>query len=337
MTTLTLIQWSVASITTEENDICKPCKPGKFGRQCSETCLYGYYGNQCKGVCYCTEFEGCDPVEGCPEGKYGENCVNVCHCLRGISCDSVTGSCLCPAGLTGPTCTTKCPTDFYGENCSEKCHCSNGQSCHPIHGTCQCLNGTSNCENPVTNSNRSSITLVIAVSCSGGSLIIVCSYILTICFFKRKHAQENVNVQARRPLPDIHHYDEINPYDEIPSEDLPVASDSSDIAILQIHRLSLQNTNGQMNNRTQNDECRGYISLPNLNNDGTYLNPYNSLQPFMIDLRNNSTEQSLRRVDSEHSGYLHPYHTLQFPFEHHGYTTVKKETVFKMSHIDHLN
>lgn len=171
---------------------------------------------------------------------------------------------------------------------------------------------------------RSSLTLVIAVSCSGGSLIIVCSYIITVCFFKRKHAQENINVQARRPLPDINHYDEINPYDEIPSEDLPVASDSSDIAILQIRRLSLQNTNGQMNNRTQNDECRGYISLPNLNNDGTYLNPYNSLQPYMIDLRNNSTEQSLRRVDSEHSGYLHPYHTLQFPFEHHGYTTVKK-------------
>lgn len=48
----------------------------------------------------------------------------------------------------------ECPTDFYGENCSEKCHCSNSLSCHPIHGTCQCLNGTIDCENPVTNSNR---------------------------------------------------------------------------------------------------------------------------------------------------------------------------------------
>ncbi|CAC5370840.1 Multiple epidermal growth factor-like domains protein 11,Multiple epidermal growth factor-like domains protein 10,Multiple epidermal growth factor-like domains protein 6 [Mytilus coruscus] len=364
----------------EEDDICKPCRPGKFGRQCSETCIYGYFGIQCKGLCNCTQYEGCDPIEGCkcidftgknckykcPEGYYGKNCVNVCHCLRGISCDSVTGSCLCPAGLTGPTCSTKCsgglygencsfncscptysvcdsvsgncscspgftgetcakrcPSDFFGQNCSQRCQCVNGLSCHPVHGTCRCQNGTHDCDEQ-NNSSRSSITIVIAVACSGGSLIIVCSIILTVCFFKRKHGQESVNSQAMRPLPGIYHYDEINPYDEIPLEDLPVASDISDIAPLQVRRLSLPHTNGQMNNRTRNEESRGYISLPNLRNDRTYFSPYNSLQSVIIHLRNNSTEQSLRRVDSEHSGYVHPYHALRLPFDHQKYTSFKK-------------
>lgn len=136
----------------------------------------------------------------------------------------------------------------------------------------------------------------------------------------RKHGQQSLNSQARIPLPDIYHYDEINPYDEIPLEELPVASDNSDIAPLQVRRLSLQHTNGQLNN----EESRGYISLPNLRNDRIYFSPDNSLQSVIIPLRNNSAEQSLRRVDSEYSGYEHPYHALRFPFDCQKYTSFKK-------------
>lgn len=51
------------------------CRPGKFGRQCSETCIYGYYGSQCKDVCSCTKHERCDPVKGCECIDFtGENC-----------------------------------------------------------------------------------------------------------------------------------------------------------------------------------------------------------------------------------------------------------------------
>lgn len=155
-------------------------------------------------------------------------------------------------------------------------------------------------------------------------MIIICSFILTACFFKRKCAQENVNAQTRRPLSGIYHYDEINPYEEIPLDDLPVVPTISDIEILQVRRLSLPNTNEQMNNLTRGEESRGYISLPNLRDDRIYFSPYNSLQSVIIHLRTNSTEQSLRRVDSENSGYVHPYHALRFPFDRQKYTSFKK-------------
>ncbi|CAG2193241.1 unnamed protein product [Mytilus edulis] len=147
------------------------------------------------------------------------------------------------------------------------------------------------------------------------------NYPSCLFFFKRKHAQESVNTNSGRPLPDIYHYDEINPYDEIPLEDLP---DNSDIAPLQVRRLSLPHPNEHINNRTLNEESRGYISLPNLRNDRIYISPYNSLQSVIILLRTNSTQQSMRRVDSEHSGYVHPYHALHFPFDRQKYTSFKK-------------
>ncbi|VDI74582.1 Hypothetical predicted protein [Mytilus galloprovincialis] len=367
-TTLKHIQWNVVSTTmknttnaslliltiempnlniklTSRNQVLhdiSACRPGKYGRQCSETCLYGYYGRQCKEICSCTIYEHCDPVSGCtcidftgkhcrfrcPEGYYGEHCGHVCQCLRGISCDSVTGSCLCPVGLTGPTCSTRCSDESYGRNCSKRCQCSQGLVCHSVLGTCQCENGTNDCKSFVpklNHGNSSHMTLILAVSCSGGSLFFVGLLILIVCLLRRKHVQQSVNPQTRISVPEINHYDEINPIVEISLENMPIASDTSNIEPYysypqeHIRRLSLPNANGRMNNRISNDEHRRYMSLPNLSNIATYLSPYYSLQSGLNSITNNTTEQSL---GSDNSGYLHPYNALRQPFDHHEYAKV---------------
>lgn len=184
---------------------------------------------------------------------------------------------------------------------------------------------------------RSSILLLTGVSCSGGSFIVIVAFVLAVCYFKRKNLQEIATVQPSRPLPEINHYDEINPYDEMSLENMPLASDIVSpyysYAREQFRRLSLPSTNVRLDNQTRNEETRGYISLPNLSNDGTYLSPYNcNTESNMINVSSNPNRKPLQRGDSETSDYLHPYNVLSRPIDLHDYTKiehVENQTVHK--------
>lgn len=52
--------------------------PGKYGQECSETCLPNYYGRQCKNECNCTGNAKCDPIYGCIcyAGFTGTHCLD---------------------------------------------------------------------------------------------------------------------------------------------------------------------------------------------------------------------------------------------------------------------
>lgn len=184
---------------------------------------------------------------------------------------------------------------------------------------------------------RSSILLLTGVSCSGGSFIVIAAFVLAVCYFKRKNLQESATVQPSRPLPEINHYDEINPYDEMSLENMPVASDIVSpyysYAREQFQRLSLPSTNVRLNNQTRNGEPRGYISLPNLSNDGSYPSPYNwNTESSMVNVNSNPNWKPLQRGDSETSDYLHPYNALSRPIDFHEYKKiehVENQTVHK--------
>lgn len=52
----------------------------------------------CAHACVCNWLSACLP------GFYGASCAQRCQCQAGVSCHHETGSCGCPAGLTGPGC-----------------------------------------------------------------------------------------------------------------------------------------------------------------------------------------------------------------------------------------
>lgn len=82
-----------------------------------------------------------DCISGCEEGKFGTNCENKCNCENGATCDSRTGTCLCPLGYIGPTCTQPCPRGYTGQNCEHVCKCRNEATCDPKNGKCICPPG----------------------------------------------------------------------------------------------------------------------------------------------------------------------------------------------------
>lgn len=43
-------------------------------------------------------------ISVCPKGLYGPNCQHECPCKNNGTCDSEDGSCNCPAGYYGATC-----------------------------------------------------------------------------------------------------------------------------------------------------------------------------------------------------------------------------------------
>ncbi|XP_052074010.1 protein draper-like [Mytilus californianus] len=134
-----------------QNRKCEACPRGKFGQDCSLSCLRNYYGVQCKQMCSCTGNTKCDPINGCvcyegytgkhcidvcQPGRYGVNCNEECFCAQDAKCDQVTGVCLCPAGWFGVHCTKECPFGKFGKDCNGTCDCSDGVSCDIITGEC---------------------------------------------------------------------------------------------------------------------------------------------------------------------------------------------------------
>lgn len=161
--------------------------------------------------------------------------------------------------------------------------------------------------------------------------------------FKKNHSQGTVNVRSHdnviaevgRPLPDINHYDEINPYDEHSTTDIHVMPDDSSVVPyysyprIQIRRLSLPNTTAQINSMARNDN-RGYISLPNINYEDTNLSLHYSLPSDMNNASLNQTGQSSERENGEIDGYIypvHPYTELCQRVDYHEYNEVKNKAV----------
>lgn len=80
-------------------------------------------------------------ISACPPGRYGNNCSETCLCQNDGICDPVSGSCQCGLGWTGDMCDAPCPDGKFGPNCIHKCICQNGASCDKISGCCQCPEG----------------------------------------------------------------------------------------------------------------------------------------------------------------------------------------------------
>ncbi|CAC5370286.1 unnamed protein product [Mytilus coruscus] len=198
-----LVKISNPSVTQKELDIeccpdyiyqnrqCEACPPGKFGQDCSLTCLNNYYGVQCKQMCNCTGNKKCDPIHGCvcyegftgkfckdvcPTGRYGVNCNEECFCAQDAKCDPVTGVCLCPAGWFGDHCTKECPFGKFGKDCNGTCDCSNDVTCDVINGKC------SEKEDPNSDGdiNESKGTVMIYIMMAAAVIGLVCVVTMTL-------------------------------------------------------------------------------------------------------------------------------------------------------------
>ncbi|XP_070546786.1 multiple epidermal growth factor-like domains protein 10 isoform X2 [Ptychodera flava] len=158
---------------------CIECHDGRYGRDCSYSCLcqnggvcnatdgscqcpYSHYGAVCAFPCPCKNNGTCNDKEGifqsctCKEGYYGYICENKCSCPNGTFCDPVSG-CLCENGTWGVNCvgvcncqanrvcdvadgSCKCQPGLYGDGCQRQCNCFNGGECDNVDpNVCKCL------------------------------------------------------------------------------------------------------------------------------------------------------------------------------------------------------
>lgn len=72
---------------------------------------------------------------------FGVSCENKCNCENGATCDPTTGTCMCPLGYIGPTCSEPCPRGYTGQGCRHVCKCRNEATCDPENGRCLCPPG----------------------------------------------------------------------------------------------------------------------------------------------------------------------------------------------------
>lgn len=72
---------------------------------------------------------------------FGVSCENICNCENGATCDPTTGTCMCPLGYIGPTCSEPCPRGYTGQGCRHVCKCRNEATCDPENGRCLCPPG----------------------------------------------------------------------------------------------------------------------------------------------------------------------------------------------------
>jgi multiple epidermal growth factor-like domains protein 10/11 len=88
---------------------------------------------------------GCD--RPCELGRYGANCSETCLnlCRNGGECNPKDGTCMCTSGFTGANCSTVCSRGTYGIGCSNECavYCplvrnTQWYSCDSKSGTCNC-------------------------------------------------------------------------------------------------------------------------------------------------------------------------------------------------------
>lgn len=87
------------------------CVPGWRGARCDKCECVQDWGNcgwmklalkniRVKWLCvWCVYW-----LTACLPGFYGASCAQRCQCQAGVSCHHETGSCGCPAGLTGAGC-----------------------------------------------------------------------------------------------------------------------------------------------------------------------------------------------------------------------------------------
>lgn len=80
-------------------------------------------------------------MTGCEEGMFGVSCENKCNCENGATCDPTTGTCMCPLGYIGSTCSEPCPRGYTGQGCRHVCKCRNEATCDPENGRCLCPPG----------------------------------------------------------------------------------------------------------------------------------------------------------------------------------------------------
>ncbi|KAK6024949.1 EGF-like domain protein [Ostertagia ostertagi] len=135
-------------------------------------CSPGTYGYECEQRCNCSEPgqpKACHHVTGtcsCLPGLTGVMCdIRECSLLvrpafmvqtahmsvsakTGAECNAKDGSCICPPGFYGASCSEVCPAGRYGTDCMKLCDCQNGAMCSPVDGKCECRPGFTgdNCE-----------------------------------------------------------------------------------------------------------------------------------------------------------------------------------------------
>ncbi|XP_062589300.1 multiple epidermal growth factor-like domains protein 10, partial [Saccostrea cucullata] len=128
-----------------QGDYC--CKPGKYGRNCTERCGFCKDKQPCNSVtgnCAngCSEgFYGDKCITECPLGYYGFKCTGVCSnkCATRSVCDRFTGTCFdgCLPGFSGDRCLNVCRPGQYGRNCRERCGlCKDKKPCDSVTGIC---------------------------------------------------------------------------------------------------------------------------------------------------------------------------------------------------------
>ncbi|XP_060073715.1 multiple epidermal growth factor-like domains protein 10, partial [Ylistrum balloti] len=139
-----------ATIELCEVQVIGVCDPGKFGKDCSQTChCVTSDCNKLTGSCLilgCSAGwagKACDQV--CSHGHFGPDCRRMCHCNIG-ECNRIDGTCNisgCVSGWSGVACDTDCDLDRFGENCIHKCHCKE-EGCDNANGKCKvtgCMDG----------------------------------------------------------------------------------------------------------------------------------------------------------------------------------------------------
>ncbi|XP_052253077.1 fibrillin-2-like [Dreissena polymorpha] len=141
----------------EDKTTCINCSAGKFGQNCTQTC-----------VCVEANTESCARDTGtctCKAGWIGTRCEddkNECStnpCTANSTCQNTNGSyvCDCNSGYiksADGTCQV-CRSWQYGARCASDCECdtNNSLSCSNTNGTCMCKNGWRG-DNCTTNVNE---------------------------------------------------------------------------------------------------------------------------------------------------------------------------------------
>ncbi|RUS74322.1 hypothetical protein EGW08_017913, partial [Elysia chlorotica] len=122
------------------------CKPGWWGKGCSQKCGHcigggafcQVYDGYCMNGC-ASGYDGSLCTEKCKPHTYGPHCQEKCGKCDNGPCNPVTGHCDsgCKLGFQPPFCHSPCPFNTYGKDCAEKCDCPDGCGCSPLFGDCE--------------------------------------------------------------------------------------------------------------------------------------------------------------------------------------------------------
>ncbi|CAG2212907.1 unnamed protein product [Mytilus edulis] len=294
----------------------------------------------------CVECKDC--IKTCPSGFCGEGCVNTCECTTNAYCHPIK-CCVCNIGFNGKLCDTPCAEGYYGDGCMHTCLCSNHSTCDRFTGTCLCDDGwTGNtCAEDAETIHQStkSFSLIVIAIIVLGLLIIIVAFISVVIFISR-NGRKKYRVVEATTTDATGHYDEINPYDEIPEEQLeqlerirePYYSTPLDVVKLKrTHSLPYIKPNRirdehivpEIRYPNGSPKMHKYLSLPNLCNKDIMKAPYTELNVLKEVRHYNQLKHHSHHPTG--SGYLHPYNRLLRPGiigsgYLHPYTALKKNS-----------